>query len=333
MSYTPLPDKDFKNIADYLAHQVRREEGQATGAFPKGPIPNTIHTKLPFDVVSDRNVTELQAYRDSKKNITHIICLGGHSVVRDTGRTAQIRVPKVKAACTTFFFNRLGECAILEDGRTLQQLFKELRFYIELENKGNSQLGAATFLSCIENNEPYIGVQSPVTINTKDTEVHDLYTFCDGDLFGNDPDIIPSCFIVLKVGSNGIVQENDQVDTLFEKNERVKIDQTPDGFKIKGLTHFKKHTQYPVTLGDIYSTISDIPGLDLNTTALVFFGCRTIHGLGVISRVQSGGKRKTKANKKNVRIKRKTGSRRRGRSRRKWRHTMRRMRRGAGVRK
>ena len=317
--YNVLSDKQFENIADYTAHQVRRE--QARGALPQGLIHNTIYTKLSFDMVSERNATELDAFKKSQPPITHIICVGGHSVVRDTGRTAQIRVPKVKAACTTFFFNRLGECAILEDGRTLQQIFKELRFSIEIENKGNSKLGAATFLSCIENNEPYIGVQSPVTINTKDTQVHDLYTFCDGDLFGNDPDIIPSCFIVLKVGSNGIVQENDQVDTLFEKNERVKIEQTVDGFKIKGLTHFKKHTRDPVTLGDIYSTISDIPGLDLNTTALVFFGCRTIHGLGVISRVRSGGKRKTKANKKNVRIKRKTGSRR------KWRHTMRRMRR------
>jgi hypothetical protein len=314
--YNVLPDKYFENFADYLAHQVRREHGQATGALPQGPISDTIFEKIPFDLESERNNKEKQEFKNSP-TITHIVCLGGHSVVRDTGRTAQIRVPKVKAACTTFFFNRLGECAILEDGRTLQQLFKELRFSIELENKGKgkSKLDAATFLSCIENNEPYIGVQSPVTINTKDTQVHDLYTFCGGDLFGNDPDIIPSCFIVLKVGSNGIVQENDQVDTLFEKNEKVKIEQTADGFKIKGLTHFKKHTRDPVTLGDIYSTISDIPGLDLNTTALVFFGCRTIHGLGIISRLRSGGKHKTKANKKSFRGKRKNGSRRSGRSR------------------
>lgn len=318
--YEVLDENDFEDFADYLAHQHRKTRAE-------GIVTENRFVKIPFDLNSKRNIDEKQKFEISGIKITHIVCVGGHSVMIDTGNRRTPPVKPVTAACTTFFFNRLGECALIADNKNVQTVFKELLFTLEIRNKDengkpNEQLDAGTFLSCIDDdNDMFIGVKSPLTINTKDTKVHDLYTFCGGELFGDNPEIIPSCFKVLTVGTNGIFEGADQVDTLFEKNYRVVI----EGNRITGSTHFKKGTRDRVTLGDIYSTISNIPGLDLNTTALVFFGCRTIPGRGIVrigSRVlPGGGKRKTKANKKNVRIKRKTGSRR------KWRHTMRRMRR------
>ncbi len=313
--YQVLDENDFENFADYLAHQHKKTRVE-------GIVTENRFVKIPFDLNSKRNIQEKQRFKTSGIKITHIVCVGGHSVMIDTGSPRTSPVKPVTAACTTFFFNRLGECALIADNKNVQTVFKELLFTLEFRNKDetgkpNDQLDAETFLSCIEDdNDMFIGVKSPLTINTKDTKVHDLNIFTGGELFGDNPEIIPSCFKVLTVGTNGIFEGADQVDTLFEKNYRVVI----EGNRITGSTHFKKGTRDRVTLGDIYSTISDIiPTTSLHTTVLVFFGCRTIPGRGIVrvgSRVlPGGGKRKTKANKKSFRGKRKNGSRRKGRSR------------------
>jgi hypothetical protein len=316
-------------------------------------------------IVATQTVTNAQKriLDDKQKPITDIICVSGHSRVIDTGDPHKPRIPKITAKCTTIFFSRLGQCSFTSGNKLTQDGFRELEQWLKTEyyNGGldddddddDESLSHMSFVKSIVNGrtKEYFGMEHPLTINLKDTNVHNLNVFGQGAIHGRQPvgtkdPIIASSFMHIKTADirKRATPLKDIIDEKFERNKRLKLDTDGAGTTYTttgGPTHLIKPDEQRVTLEDIYTTISKIPGINLDTTVLLFFGCRGVksHPGRVDSGTEEesgdptdGGKRKTKS-KKSVRRKGKNGSRRKGRSHRKWRHTMHRMRRGAGVRK
>jgi hypothetical protein len=336
----------------------RQSRGQKRSRSAFQPVPDDIGD-------SDRNQDAKEAFLSENKTITDIICVSGHSGVIDTGRDDEPRIPKIKAKCTTIFFSRFGQCSFTSREKITQDGFRDLEKWLKSnyysdgladDDDDDESLGHKSFVNSIVNGrtKEYFGMELPLTINLKDTNVHNLNVFCQGILHGRQPigtkdPIIASSFMHINTAD---IRKRDPDTPLEDLIDKYFMRNTNLGFVVDhnnvlrattgGPTHFTRDEGNPVTLDDIYTTISKIPGINLDTTVLLFFGCRGVksHPGRVESSSENssddemdGGKRKTKSNKKSVRRKGKNGSRRKGRSRRKWRHTMRRMRRGAGVRK
>jgi len=315
---------------------------------------------------SARNQKAKADFFEQGEPITDIICVSGHSRVIDTGDPDDKRILEIRAKCTTIFFSRLGQCSFTSGKKITQQGFKELeqwlhdKYYSNSDRpdaNGDESLNHMSFVESIVGGrtKEYFGMELPLTINLKDSSVHNLRVFGQGAIHGNqrvertkDP-ILASSFIRIRTKdirtSYPEKPLNDIIDEKFERNKDLIFHTDVTGTTYtttNGATHLTQKGER-VTLEDIYTTISALDDINLNRTVLLFFGCRGIKSLD--GRADSGpeesvdgdpqfdgGKRKTKS-KKSVRRKGKNGSRRKGRSHRKWRHTMHRMRRGAGVRK
>ena len=338
----------------------RQSRGQKRSRSAFQPVPDDIGD-------SDRNQDAKEAFLSENKTITDIICVSGHSGVIDTGRDDEPRIPKIEAKCTTIFFSRFGQCSFTSREKITQDGFRDLEKWLKTNyyNKGladedddddDESLGHKSFVNSIVNGrtKEYFGMELPLTINLKGTNVHNLNVFCQGILHGRQPigtekPILASSFMHIKTADirkrDPDTPLEDLIDTYFMRNPNLKF--VGDGKVLRattgGPTHFTREDKHkPVTLDDIYTAISNT-GINLDTTVLLFFGCRGVKShpgrvessseIGSSSSDSEGGKRKTKSNKQSVRRKGKNGSHRKCRIRRKWRHTMRRMRRGAGVRK
>ena len=326
-------------LVDYETASRRRIVGLKRSRSTFEQVPDDIGDSV-------RNQIAKAAFLQQQDPITDIICVSGHSRVIDTGYLDEPRIPKITAKCTTIFFSRLGQCSFTSGNKITQQGFKELeqwlhdKYYSDRPDaNGDERLSHMSFVDSIVDGrtKKYFGMELPLTINLKDDHVHNLRVFGQGAIHGNQrvdgtkAPILASSFMHIKTKDiRSRVPLEDIIDTKFIRTKQLNFESADNIYTTtNGATHLTQ-TGDRVTLEDIYTAISEIPGIDLDTTVLLFFGCRGIRSLH--GRAKSGGKRKTKS-KKSVRRKGKNGSRRKGRSHRKWRHTMHRMRRGAGVRK
>jgi hypothetical protein len=349
---------DYKRasfIRRSMKEDKRRSQGRKRSRSTFQPVPDDIGDSV-------RNQDAKAAFLQQDARITDIICVSGHSGVIETGLPDKPRIDPITAKCTTIFFSRLGQCSFTSREKITQDGFRDLEKWLKTEyyNGGlddddddddDESLGHMSFVKSIVNGqtEKYFGMELPLTINLKDDpDVYNLRVFGQGILHGRQPvgtkdPIIASSFMHIKTADirKRATPLEDGINTYFKPNEKLGYEYTVNGMiraTTGGPTHFTLEEGKPVTLEDIYTTISNIV-INLDTTVLLFSGCRGVksHPGRVESEIGSssdseGGKRKTKS-KKSVRRKGKNGSHRKCRSRRKWRHTMRRMRRGAGVRK